>query len=241
MTDEASGVSGFQLTDSGASRYERFVAALMLPFIEAVIQATVCWGDRVLDVACGTGFATRAAATAVGPGGTVAAVDVNVAMLDEARRHGPGVVDWQEASALQLPFPDAEFDSVICQQGVQFFPDPVAGLAEMLRVLKPGGRAGVTVWAPIGRSPYLAAQSQVLGGALGSASSIGDVACPPGGEPALLAWAARAGWTDPQVVAIEQTIHLPNVESHIPNHLSTLPWSAPFFALPPADQTVAIG
>ncbi|MDA3040631.1 MAG: class I SAM-dependent methyltransferase [Actinomycetota bacterium] len=208
-------MSGFQLTGSAASRYERFVAPLMLPFIHAVVQSTVRRGDRVLDVACGTGFATRAAAIAVGPEGTIAAVDVNGTMLDETRQHGPDGVDWQKASALQLPFPDAAFDSLICQKGAQFLPDPLAGLAEMHRVLKPGGRAGVTVWAPIDRSPYLEAQFRVLGGTRGPASPI-DVSCPPAGESGLLDWASRAGWSDPEVAAIERAIHLPDIESHIP-------------------------
>jgi SAM-dependent methyltransferase len=240
MADNSAGASGFQLSGSGPARYEQFVAPLMKPFIESLIMSTVRSGDAVLDVACGTGFATRAARAAVGPSGTVAALDLNPGMLEEARDRCDSAVDWREASALELPFPDGSFDSVICQQGVQFFPDPVAGLAEMRRVLRPGGRVGVTVWAPVRRSPYLSAQIRVLGGALGVGEAAGDVPCPPGGEDALLDWARRAGWTKPHVVALEHVIHLPNFESYVPNHLGALPWSGPFFALPAEAQQAAL-
>jgi SAM-dependent methyltransferase len=240
MADNTVGASGFQLSGTGPARYEQFVAPLMKPFIKSLIDSTVRTGDAVLDVACGTGFATRAAIAAVGPTGTVAALDVNAGMLDEARSRCETPVDWREASALTLPFADASFDSVICQQGVQFFPDPVAGLAEMRRVLRPGGRVGVTVWAPVQRSPYLSAQIRVLGGALGVGASAGSVPCPPGGEDALLGWAVGAGWTNPHVVALEHVVDLANFESYVPNHLGALPWSGPFFALPADVQRTAL-
>jgi SAM-dependent methyltransferase len=215
----------------------------MHPFVETLIERVVRPGDAILDVACGTGFATRAAVAAVGPTGSVAAIDVNPGMVAEARSHpvGHGVpVDWREASALDLPFPTASFDSVICQQGVQFFPDPVAGLTEMRRVLRPNGRAGVTVWAPIDRSPYITAQLALLEAHVGVGLSGANPPCPPGGEAALLDWATRANCPNAHVEAIERLIHLPNLAAHIPNHLAALPWSAPFFALAAEVQAAAI-
>jgi ubiquinone/menaquinone biosynthesis C-methylase UbiE len=220
-----------------------YVAPLMRPFVEVLVESCVHPGDAVLDVACGTGFATRAAAAAAGHHGRIAAIDINPGMLEEARRHpiGHGVtIDWRQASAVELPFDDESFDAVICQQGLQFFPDPVRGLQEMRRVVRPGGRIGATVWAPIDRSPYIAAQLRVLGRASGLDEKVIDQACPPGGEAALLDWAARARCTGVNVQAIEREIHLPSFASFIPGHLRALPWSSPFFELEPALQASAI-
>jgi SAM-dependent methyltransferase len=234
--------SGFQVGRGVPEQYEAYVAPLMRPFVEVLVSSTVRPGDAVLDVACGTGFATRVAAHATGPLGSVAAIDINPGMLEEARRHlVEHHVDWRQASALELPFDDASFDAVICQQGLQFFPDPVVGLNEMHRVLRPGGRIGATVWAPVNRSPYLAAQRRVLQTTTGLDASVFDQACPTGGEAALLDWAARAGLANFDVQPIEHVIHLPSFASFIPGHLRALPWSAPFFALDPSVQAAAIG
>jgi SAM-dependent methyltransferase len=236
-------LSGFQLAAGVPARYEAFVAPLMRPFVDVLVGETLGVGDAVLDVACGTGFVARAAALMVGPTGSVAAIDINPGMLEEAQANpaSQGLnVDWRLASALDLPFPDATFDAVLCQQGLQFFPDPVAGLVEMRRVLKPGGRGGATVWAPVERSPYIAAQFELIAEFVGVGLSGDKPPCPPGGETALLAWASRAGCTAAQVVAIERTIHLPNLASHIPNHLTALPWSARFFELGADVQSRAV-
>ena len=73
-------------------------------------------GERVLDVACGTGVVTRLAAERVGDGGRVVGLDVNADMLAAARGASPGSrIEWREGSALTVPFPDADFDAVLCQ------------------------------------------------------------------------------------------------------------------------------
>jgi SAM-dependent methyltransferase len=235
--------SGFQLGRGVPEQYQTFVAPLMKPFVDALVGSTVRPGDAVLDVACGTGFATRVAAHTTGPLGSVAAIDINPGMLEEARRHlveHDIAVEWRQASALELPFDDASFDAVICQQGLQFFPDPVVGLKEMHRVLRPGGRIGATVWAPVDRSPYLAAQRRVLQTTIGLDASVFDQACPPGGEAALLDWEAHAGLANFDVQSIERDIELPTFASFIPGHLRALPWSAPFFELDPSVQAAAV-
>ncbi len=102
----------------------------MSPFVEALVGPAVHDGDDVLDVACGTGFATRAAAHAAGPSGKITGSDLNpsmVAMARSIRGQTPTEIDWHEASALDLPFSDRSFDSVISQQGIQFFPEVEAG------------------------------------------------------------------------------------------------------------------
>jgi SAM-dependent methyltransferase len=113
-------------------------------------------GDRVLDVACGTGIVAREALRQLGPGAAVAGVDASEAMLAVARRLEP-TIDWQQASAETLPFPDASFDVVACQFGLMFFTDRVAGLREMWRVLRPGGNLSIAVWDALEQSPGYAA------------------------------------------------------------------------------------
>jgi len=101
---------------------------------------------RILEIACGTGVVTRAMSAAL-PGVTIVATDLNPAMLDQAKAAGTkGKVEWQQADALALPFPDASFDAVVCQFGVMFFPDKAKGYAEARRVLKPGGVFIFSVW-----------------------------------------------------------------------------------------------
>lgn len=162
-------------------------------------------------------------------------------MIGKARSHPlSGDVDWHVASALELPFDDESFDAVICQQGLQFFPSPADGLAEMHRVLRPGGSLGAIVWAPIHLSPYLASQAVMLTEHCGIASAVLDQAIPPEGEALLLSWAMRAGLPDPRIDTLQLVVQFPPLGPHIVNHLRALPWSAPFFALSPTTQTTAV-
>jgi SAM-dependent methyltransferase len=114
-------------------------------------------GDRVLDVACGTGVLTREAASRAGPTGAVTGLDLSPEMLAVAARLSPGL-RWQEGSAEALPFADQSFDAVVSQFGLMFFPDQVAGLREMMRVLVPGGRLAVAVWGSLDDTPAYAAE-----------------------------------------------------------------------------------
>ncbi len=239
MTDQQS--SGFQVGLGVPDHYDAYVAPLMKPFIAALVAAVVRPGQRVLDVACGTGFATLAALIVVGSSGSIAAVDINPGMIEKARSQPtPHDVEWHVASALELPFEDASFDAVICQQGLQFFPSPADGLAEMHRVLRPGGSLGATVWAPIHLSPYLAAQASMMAEHCGIAPGILEQAIPPGGEALLHRWATEAGLPDPHIEMLHLVVEIPPLEQYIVDHLRALPWSAPFFALSPATQAAAV-
>ncbi|WP_260695796.1 class I SAM-dependent methyltransferase [Streptomyces sp. IB201691-2A2] len=114
----------------------------MAPFVEALLDAVdLCPGHQVLDVASGTGFVARAAAARVGPTGHVAAADFSEAMLKVAAAKAPRMypdIEFTVAPADRLPHPDDTFDAVLCQQGVQFFPDLGAALVEASRVLRVG-------------------------------------------------------------------------------------------------------
>ena len=135
--------------------YERhFVPAIGAPLAaELVDVAALRPGERVLDVACGTGIVTRLAAEHVGADGTVAGVDINQGMLGVARSVArPELsIDWYETSAEALPFREATFDVALCQMGLQFFPDKVDVLRETRRALVPGGRLVLNVPGPTPR------------------------------------------------------------------------------------------
>jgi ubiquinone/menaquinone biosynthesis C-methylase UbiE len=101
----------------------------------------------VLEIAAGTGVVTRALASALPESATIVATDLNQAMLDQASVVGTKrAVEWRQADAMQLPFPDATFDAVACQFGVMFFPDKPKAFSEARRVLKPGGIFIFNVW-----------------------------------------------------------------------------------------------
>jgi ubiquinone/menaquinone biosynthesis C-methylase UbiE len=135
--------------------YERyFVPAIGAPLAAELIDvAALRPGERVLDVACGTGIVTRLAAERVGADGAVAGVDINRGMLGVARstaRPELGIV-WYEVGAEALAFQDASFDVALCQMGLQFFPDKLAALRQVRRVLVPGGRLVLNVPGPTPR------------------------------------------------------------------------------------------
>jgi len=111
--------------------------------------------SRLLEIAAGTGVATRALCTALGPDASIVATDLNEAMLDEAASIGTSrPVDWRQADAMALPFRDAEFDAVVCQFGAMFFPDKARAYAEVRRVLRPGGVFIFSVWDRISENEF---------------------------------------------------------------------------------------
>jgi SAM-dependent methyltransferase len=117
-------------------------------------------GIRVLDIACGTGIVARRIAGVVGPTGRVTGLDLNPAMIDVARMTAERAglsIDWHTGRAESLPFADASFDLVVCQQGLQFTVDKPAAVAEMRRVLAPGGSVAVSAWQGLERHPVYAA------------------------------------------------------------------------------------
>src|SRR5215213_6034773 len=165
-----------QVGGSAAERYERdLVPAIFAAWAPILVDAAnVRPDEHLLDVACGTGAVTRIAAERVGDGGRVVGLDVNGAMLGVARTSAVPAgasIEWCEASALEMPLPDAAFDVVLCQQGLQQFPDRPAALAEMRRVLRPGGRLAAAVWAEIEHSPGFAALVAALGRHVGEAAA----------------------------------------------------------------------
>jgi ubiquinone/menaquinone biosynthesis C-methylase UbiE len=144
----------YQLEGNAPQLYEReTVHTLARPLAELMFaHVSLQAGDRVLDAACGTGIVTRVAVQRFGNLAHIMGVDLNPGMLDVARAHTPNMgvpVEWRQGDVCALPFPDESFEMVLCQQGLQFIPDPVAALREIRRVLVPGGRLGFTVFSEI--------------------------------------------------------------------------------------------
>lgn len=152
MTDTPTPVSFETYGGSAPENYERyFVPAIGEPMAHGLVAAAELQdGQRVLDVACGTGIVARLAAAQVGAEGTVAGVDVNPGMLAVAGAATPGelAIEWHRADAGDLPLPDRSFDVVLCQMGLQFVADKPAALREMRRVLDAGGRLALNVPGP---------------------------------------------------------------------------------------------
>jgi len=213
-----------QVSRSAADVYEEFfVPALFAPWAAPVADAAgIGQGQDVLDVACGTGVLAREAARRVLPAGSVVGLDCNDGMLAVARREAPEIA-WRQGQAEALPFADARFDAVVSQFGLMFFEDRVLALAEMWRVLKPGGRLAVAVWDALERTPGYAAMTALLQRLFGE--PIADALRAPfvlGDPAALAALAARAG-IPAQVTTRTGTARFRSVEAWV--HTDVKGWT----------------
>jgi ubiquinone/menaquinone biosynthesis C-methylase UbiE len=155
----------FQLGGDAASAYEaQKVPTVFLPLTTLMLEHfEVRPGERVIDVACGTGIVARLVAPKVGAAGRVVGVDWSEPMLEIARAAADAptdILEWRQADVTALPFERGTFDVAFCQQGLQFFPDKPAALAEIRRVLGDGGRLALSVWSE--PSPLFVALAGVL-------------------------------------------------------------------------------
>jgi ubiquinone/menaquinone biosynthesis C-methylase UbiE len=135
---------------------EHLVPLIFAPYAEDLASRLASRSPaRVLEVAAGTGVVTRKLASVLPAGASIIATDLNPAMLDMASEVGTSrAVQWRQADAMQLPFADGEFDAVVCQFGVMFFPDKAKGFAEARRVLKAGGVFLFNVWDRIEENEF---------------------------------------------------------------------------------------
>jgi ubiquinone/menaquinone biosynthesis C-methylase UbiE len=193
---------------------------------DLVDRARVRFGDNVLDVACGTGVVTRLAAQQSGTG-RVVGLDLNADMLRVARgiaRTDDVPIEWCEGSALALPFEDGVFDVVLCQLGLQFFPDKSLALHEMARVLTFGGRLLVSVFTAIERTPVAFVFANALDRHLGEGASSAKRAEHSFSDSNLMAQLATdAGLKNVVVVPATLTIRFPSALDYVRPQLTATP------------------
>lgn len=234
----------WQLSGNAAELYERYVVPYILgPWAPGLVErAALQPGERVLDVACGTGVVARHAAQKVGTSGHVTGLDLNPGMLAVARSLPPppgASIIWVECSAVAMQLADATFDVVLCQQGLQFFPDKPAALREMHRVLVPGGRVVLSVWSK--ESPYSTALSNAVGQHV-SAEAAARIKAPQGLADAgeLHRLMVEAGFHGVHMHSSTLTTRLPVPEAFVLGHLAAMPVAAEVAALSDAVRTALV-
>jgi ubiquinone/menaquinone biosynthesis C-methylase UbiE len=146
----------------GWKKYGKDMFKWLAPVSDQLIRsAGISSGQTVLDVATGTGQPALTISKVVGPNGKVIGVDLSPEMLEVAKEEAASqgltnVLDFQVVKDESLSmFSDNTFESVVCRNGLMFMPDPVKALKAFLRVLKPGGKASVTVWGSPDKSPVM--------------------------------------------------------------------------------------
>jgi ubiquinone/menaquinone biosynthesis C-methylase UbiE len=165
MTD----ATKFQFTDASVPKaYDEYlVPRLFEPWARKLLdEVRLKPGEIVLDIATGPGTVARLASSKIGSQGHVFAIDLSKPMLDVARAKptppGGARIEYLQSPAAPLPGSSDIFDAVFCHQGMQFFPNRLAALREMRRVLKPNGRAAIAVWAELERNQIFAAYHAAL-------------------------------------------------------------------------------
>jgi ubiquinone/menaquinone biosynthesis C-methylase UbiE len=205
-------LAGPRIWNQAAPDYLRDVApGLALFAADALRLAGVGAGMRVADVACGPGALSFAAAAA---GAHASALDFSAEMIgllrERADREGITAVDARVGDGMALPWPDAAFDAVFSMFGLIFFPDRAKGLAELRRVLQPGGRAVVSSWVPAERVPVIGEIWEVLAAELPGLPY--TRARPPLGDPdTIRAEMTAAGLRAVEVHELQHQLDVPSV------------------------------
>jgi SAM-dependent methyltransferase len=157
----------------------------------------------------------------------VVGLDLNPGMLAVARALPPASVtplEWYEGNVSALPFPDAAFDLVLCQQGLQFFPDRLAALREMHRVLAPDGRMAASVWRPIDYSPGFAILARALGDRIGpDAAAFMQGPFALGSAEELRRLITEAGFRDVFLRPAAKTLRFPSPEEFLQRYVAATP------------------
>ena len=227
-----------------AESYERFmVPSLFDPWSFHLIQrANPQPGERVLDIACGTGIVARNVAPRVGEQGSVIGLDVNPDKISVARAAAERdhiSIEWHTSPAERLPFPNENFDLVFCQFGLMFFSDRHTALTEMHRVLKTGGRVVLSVWQGLERHPFYQTLHEVSQRRLGKSSvqavfSLGD----PEELHKLL---TDSGFRHIEIEPMSLTAHFPNAKEFLAWEIDVDPAETPALRdLDPEAQQVIL-
>ena len=209
-------MSELSYKDEAASAYDRAFAHVSTHFLPFLLRAgRLEPGQRVLDAATGTGIAAKAARAVVGTGGHVTAADVSQAIVDRARQRlasSPNTSVVVE-DCQSLSFDDGVFDAVLCSLGLMFFPDPARGLSEFYRVLRPGGRAAVSVSTTPERS-YNGRINVIIARRVPSFAEATARTFSLGGEARLRSLFEGAGFRDVETTTEAHRFVLPSFEAY---------------------------
>lgn len=205
-----------QQIDAARAYETLMVPALFGPWSPKVADAAqLTPGQRVLDLACGTGILAREAATRTGPDGSVTGLDPAPGMLAVARQLAPGLT-WEQGVAEALPFTDRTFDAVVSQFGLMFFSDRREALGEALRVLAPRGRLTVAVWDALDHNPAYALEVALLERIAGEdAAAALRAPFVLGDRDALAALFAEAGAADVAVATRQDRARFPSIRAMV--------------------------
>jgi ubiquinone/menaquinone biosynthesis C-methylase UbiE len=203
-----------------AETYEHYLGpAIADPWTRVLLEyAAPQPGERALDVACGTGSVARHVAPMVGTNGKVVALDVNPDMLAMARAlpaPAGATIAWLEGNAISLGLPDDAFDLVLCQQGLQFFPDRAASVREMRRVLTDGGRVAISVWQALHRHLVYEALLHATARHLGATIDTVDVSFSLWDADELRTLLSDAGFQRIKMTPRSLNMHLPSPERFV--------------------------
>jgi len=229
-------MSGWQVSGDAPSLYDQYGLIAVKPWTDDLIREARCReGDRVLDVACGTGYVANRVNAVSGVTCEVTGLDVNEPMLNAARKI-PGI-DWRLGSATELPFEDGSFEVVLCQQGLQFFPDRRVAMKEMARVLTPGGRVSLSVWGRLEGCVFHNAFAKTIGTFLGSdAMSAIEVAFSLNTREELHDLASGAGFESIEVPYQHRTIRHPSIADYANGFIQATPVAVKYLALSDRDK-----
>jgi SAM-dependent methyltransferase len=218
-----------------AETYEQYLGPTIAdPWTRVLLEyASPCCGERVLDVACGTGSVARQVAPIVGIEGKVVALDVNPDMLRVARRLAAprgAAIEWLQGDAAHLDLPDDAFDLVLCQQGLQFFSGRDASLREMRRVLATGGRVVLSVWRSLPEHPLYETLLEATARRLDVPVSAVDLSFSLWDAQELRGLLGAAGFRQIEVTPCSLTVRLPSPERFVQLTVAGAATSVPAFA-----------
>jgi ubiquinone/menaquinone biosynthesis C-methylase UbiE len=195
--------------DRAVTAYEEGWSAQLEPAHSLMLDMVALRpGERVLDVACGTGLVSFRVAETVGRRGAVVGTDISGEMVEAARgsaaKRGLNNASFERSDAEELPFTDASFDAAVCGLGLMYVPDPVKALCEMRRLLRPGGRAAAAVWGARRNCGW--AEIFPI-----TDARVASEVCPMffhlGTKDILARTFAQAGFTDVRLERVQTTLH----------------------------------
>jgi SAM-dependent methyltransferase len=236
-------MSDEDLSDRAVAAYDRELVPWLFehwadPMVDLIAPEP---SSRVVDIACGSGLIVRHLVGRLGAFGRVHGVDSDAAMLAYAASSvDDGRVSWHQSDAAVLPFATSSVDRVSCHQGLQFFPDRLAALAGIRRVLEPGGRLTAATWGRLEDNPWPAALAGAVGRLLGDDASAGmSVVCDLGDPAELAASLREAGFDEVTVVEQRRTVTHEDVRVAVAGQLAALPSGSAIEQLP-GEQRVEL-